>query len=75
MYLESIKPIIYGEDEEKKTTARNVLYTCIENGLKILSPFMPYLTEELFQRLPPRPTNERSAASITVASFPEKVGI
>lgn len=48
--------------------ADNSRYTCLELGLKILHPFMPFLTEELFQRLPRRPTE--SAASIMVAKYP-----
>lgn len=68
---ESIKPVIYGEDEVQKAVARNVLYICLDNGLRILSPFMPYLSEELFQRLPRRTPN--APPSICVTPFPGKV--
>ncbi|XP_035683587.1 valine--tRNA ligase-like isoform X1 [Branchiostoma floridae] len=68
-YLESIKPIIYGKDEAAKETTRQTLYTCLEVGLRLLSPFMPFITEELWQRLPRR-SNE-AAPSICVASYPE----
>lgn len=66
-YLECIKPIFFGNDEAQKATARAVLYTCLDLVLRLLSPFMPFITEELFQRLP-RANSE--IASICVAPFP-----
>ena len=68
---ESIKPVIYGKDEEQKAVARNVLYICLDNGLRILAPFMPYLSEELFQRLPRRTAD--APPSTCVTPFPSKV--
>ena len=46
-------------------------YTCLENGLILLSPFMPFVTEELYQRLPRR--NDTAPPSICVTSYPEEV--
>jgi valyl-tRNA synthetase len=46
-------------------------YECLDNALRLLSPFMPYLTEEIWQRLPRRPTD--STPSICVAAYPEEV--
>ena len=46
-------------------------YTCLDIGLRILSPFMPFLTEELFQRLPQRSSD--APPSICVTPFPEAV--
>ena len=46
-------------------------YTCLDIGLRILSPFMPFLTEELFQRLPRRSAD--APPSICVTPFPEAV--
>ena len=43
----------------------------LDNGLKVLSPFMPFLTEELWQRLPRRPGD--STPSICVSAYPDKV--
>ena len=68
-YLECLKPIFASNDEIKKATARRVLYTCLDLGLRLLSPFMPFITEELFQRLPRFNTE---VASICVAPFPGK---
>jgi len=43
------------------------MYACIDAGLRLLSPFMPFITEELYQRLP----NQSHAPSIIVASYPQ----
>ena len=53
--------------EAQQAAARRTLYTTLEFGLKLLSPFMPFVTEELFQRLPKKDT---SCPSICVASYP-----
>jgi valyl-tRNA synthetase len=45
------------------------LYTALENALTMIHPFMPFLTEELWQRLPRRPSDE--TRSIVVASYPQ----
>ncbi|KAL7986350.1 hypothetical protein Chor_011516 [Crotalus horridus] len=54
VYLECLKPVFAGSDQAAIQTAQNVLYTCLDAGLRLLSPFMPFVTEELFQRLPRR---------------------
>ncbi|KAL3869903.1 hypothetical protein ACJMK2_042527 [Sinanodonta woodiana] len=68
-YLEYLKPILYGSDEDAKTVCRNVLYTCLDTGLRLIHPFMPFVSEELFQRLPRRTNNE--PPSICVMPYPE----
>ncbi|XP_065918403.1 valine--tRNA ligase-like [Dysidea avara] len=69
VYLEYLKPVFSGSDEESKVVSRNVLYTCLDISLRILGPFMPFLTEELFQRLPRRSSD--APPSICVTPFPE----
>uniref|UniRef100_A0A672KK87 valine--tRNA ligase n=1 Tax=Sinocyclocheilus grahami TaxID=75366 RepID=A0A672KK87_SINGR len=57
VYLESVKPVLSRTDSEGQKQAdicRQTLYTCLEVGLRLLSPLMPFVTEELFQRLPRR---------------------
>mmetsp|Transcript_10627 Transcript_10627/g.41279 ORF Transcript_10627/g.41279 Transcript_10627/m.41279 type:complete len:1065 (-) Transcript_10627:7-3201(-) len=54
VYLELTKPVFRGEDEAAKHAARLVLYTCLDRGLRLLHPMMPFVTEELWQRLPGR---------------------
>lgn len=66
VYLECVKPVFYGTDEPAKLGARRTLFTCLLNGLKLLSPFMPFVSEELFQRLP----RADRTPSICVAVYP-----
>ncbi|KAK3087210.1 hypothetical protein FSP39_003149 [Pinctada imbricata] len=68
-YLEYMKPIIYEGGEEEKAVTRNVLYTCLDAGLRLLHPFMPFVTEELFQRLPRRRSCDPE--SICITAYPK----
>ncbi|ETV68747.1 hypothetical protein H257_15332 [Aphanomyces astaci] len=67
VYLELVKPVMAGTDAEAKKTAQQTLYLCLEFGLRLLHPIMPFVTEELWQRLP----GHRSEASIVIAAYPE----
>lgn len=58
-------------DADARLSAQNTLYTVLDNGLRLLHPFMPFVTEELWQRLPRRPTDQTQ--SIMLAKFPEAV--
>jgi len=69
IYIENSKSIISGGTPTQARSATDTLYTALETGLRLLSPFMPFLTEELWQRLPRRPGE--SFKSITVAHYPE----
>jgi len=68
IYLESLKPVFNGNDENSVKAAKNALYICLSNGLRLLSPFMPFITEELFQRL--LQSNGMDIESICVAAYP-----
>ncbi|XP_068633756.1 valine--tRNA ligase isoform X2 [Battus philenor] len=67
VYLEYLKPVFATGTDLEKEAARRTLYTVLEYGLKLLSPFMPFVTEELYQRLPRADT---TCPSICVASYP-----
>ncbi|KAF9378538.1 AP-1 adaptor complex sigma subunit Aps1 [Podila verticillata] len=54
VYIEIIKPVTDGNDQVARRSAQDTLYTCLEAALRMLHPFMPFLTEELYQRLPRR---------------------
>ncbi|GAA5835277.1 hypothetical protein JCM11251_006667 [Rhodosporidiobolus azoricus] len=72
VYIEAIKLVTDSSyDAEKRKSAQNTLYTVLDNGLRLLHPFMPFVTEELWQRLPRRPTDKTQ--SIMLAKFPEAV--
>ncbi len=51
-YIEICKSRLNGEDEAAKNTARNVLVYVFTNTLALLHPFMPFITEEIWQSLP-----------------------
>lgn len=51
-YLEAIKPALYGEDEDSKQTTLNVLYRVLKDTIVILHPLMPFVTEEIWHKLP-----------------------
>ena len=68
VYIEAIKPVMRGTDEDAKIATRNTLFRCLDFGLRLLHPSMPYLTEELFQRLPHR--GDQRIDSICIAAFP-----
>eukprot|EP00004_Rigifila_ramosa_P025337 TRINITY_DN7561_c0_g1_i1.p1 TRINITY_DN7561_c0_g1~~TRINITY_DN7561_c0_g1_i1.p1 ORF type:complete len:423 (-),score=116.71 TRINITY_DN7561_c0_g1_i1:22-1290(-) len=75
VYLEGIKPVMYASDDdaaavEQKKITRNVLFTCLDNGLRLIHPFMPFISEELWQRLPRR-TTFVSVPSIMLTAYPE----
>ena len=58
---------------ETRKSAQQTLYTCLDHGLRLLHPFMPFVTEELWQRLPRRPNDP--TPSIMLASFPVHVSL
>eukprot|EP01094_Clydonella_sp_ATCC50884_P015806 TRINITY_DN2645_c0_g1_i2.p1 TRINITY_DN2645_c0_g1~~TRINITY_DN2645_c0_g1_i2.p1 ORF type:complete len:317 (-),score=136.90 TRINITY_DN2645_c0_g1_i2:331-1281(-) len=70
--IEVSKPFL-GDDvaPERRRSFRNTLYTCLDVALRLLHPYMPFVTEELWQRIPRRP--DESAPSIMVAPYPKPV--
>ena len=74
VYLELIKPIVQSKDEESKDArwaAQATLWVALETQLRGLHPMMPYITEELWQRLPGRGTlGESEKPSIMLADYP-----
>ncbi|MEW5740944.1 MAG: valine--tRNA ligase, partial [Myxococcota bacterium] len=65
-YIELSKTSLYGEDEHAKASTRAVLVFCLDHILRLLHPFMPFITEEIWQKLP----ISRSVASISLANYP-----
>ena len=56
------------EDGERLMVIRNIIYLCLCEGLKLTHPSLPFLTEELYQRLP----GHKDYPSISIAQYPEK---
>ncbi|MDX1622322.1 MAG: class I tRNA ligase family protein, partial [Nitriliruptorales bacterium] len=59
-YLEAAKVRLYGDDDDAKRTARQVLAHVLERLLRLLHPIMPFLTEELWRALTGEPGGARS---------------
>jgi len=70
-YIELVKSDLYGDDPTVKTRAQAVLYTVLEQLLRLLHPLMPFITEEIWQALP----GSRPAASIMLADYPDGAGL
>ena len=64
-YIEIVKPVLYSDNHEEKTNTVKVLLYVLENILKLLHPFMPYITEEIWQALPNR------EEALIVSKWPE----
>src|SRR3989344_3502968 len=50
--IESAKPRLASGDPKERAAAETLLLTILETNLKLLHPFMPYVTEEIWQKLP-----------------------
>ncbi len=51
-YLEFTKPVIYGPDSKEKHACQMVLATTLNRAMRLLHPFAPFISEEIFQKLP-----------------------
>ena len=66
-YIELSKVDLYGENVEKKQTTQNVLYYVFDKLLKLFHPFIPMVTEYIYQEMP------NHEETIMLAKFPTKV--
>ncbi len=64
-YIEFTKPVLYSEDTEKRTDTISVLIYVLDKILKLLHPFVPFVTEKIFKSIP---GNENK--SIMIEEFP-----
>src|SRR2546425_4284207 len=65
-YIEWQKPLLTSSEREAATAAWRNIFSVFEAALRLLHPFMPFLTEELWHRLPQAST----AKSIALAKYP-----
>lgn len=65
-YIEICKARLNSDNQAEKDTAKGVLVYVLSNTLKLLHPFMPFITEEIWQALP------HEGDSIMVSAWPEK---
>ena len=66
-YIELSKGALQGADPTARLAAQRTLVLALDGALRLLHPFMPFITEEIWQRLPRRPGDPRALA---VAAFP-----
>jgi len=66
-YIEWVKPELQSADRERATAAWKNLFAAFDAALRLLHPFMPFLTEELWHQLP----QKVGAQSIALDQFPE----
>jgi valyl-tRNA synthetase len=64
-YIEFAKLSLYGTDAQAKKSTQSVLAYVLDRTLRMLHPFMPYLTEEIWQHMPHEP-----GETITLAAWP-----
>jgi len=65
-YLELIKPVLYGQDKpEERYAAQHTLITVFKTTVKLLHPIMPFVTEEIWQKL------AKDGTSVMVSPFPK----
>ncbi|KAM9340530.1 valine--tRNA ligase, mitochondrial [Symphorus nematophorus] len=82
VYMECVKPVLVQQDEgavvqtdtehsgRSGQMASSVLYHCVSMSLALLSPFMPFITEELWQRLQPFRPDAAAHASLCLQPYP-----
>ena len=68
-YIELTKARLQGDDEDAKVQAQQVLVYVLTETLKLLHPFMPFITEEIWQALPHAPNTE--SGFLMLQSWPE----
>ncbi|MBU7028066.1 MAG: valine--tRNA ligase, partial [Theionarchaea archaeon] len=65
-YLEMVKLELYSEDQKRREVAQNAMQILLSGVLRLLHPFVPFITEEIWQRLP------HTEGSIMVSQFPQR---
>ena len=63
-YIELTKPALWSDDDERKDNAVSVLHYVLVTALKLLHPFVPFITDEIYRNLP------GTEGSVMVQEFP-----
>ncbi len=69
-YIEMVKPRLYGEDMTSKKAAIWTLRTVLTNSLKLLHPYMPFVTEEIYRTLKDTEGDCNEDTSIMISEWP-----
>ncbi|MBI1883319.1 MAG: valine--tRNA ligase [Chlamydiae bacterium] len=70
-YIEAVKPILHAEVSDQKIRTQKVLLTVLEMSLRLLHPIMPFVTEEIWQRLKEMGFLPKASSSIMIESWPK----
>ncbi|MFW6180770.1 MAG: valine--tRNA ligase [Spirochaetota bacterium] len=73
-YIEISKVKLYSGDPQEKSRAAGMLVFLLEGCMRLLHPFMPFITEEIWQRLPRRHLPHGDAASVMACPYPRDPG-
>ncbi len=63
-YIELTKPVLYGEDEVNRSNTLSVLIYVLKNILKLMHPFVPFITEKIYSSIP------NVKGSIMISDYP-----
>lgn len=71
-YLELSKPVLNSEQssQSEKRGTRHTLINVLEHMMRLLHPFMPYITDEIWLKIKPLSSNKSDAQSVMVEAFP-----
>ncbi|NPU98686.1 MAG: valine--tRNA ligase [Candidatus Omnitrophica bacterium] len=70
-YLELIKPRLYGDNPEAQAAVKAMAFRVLESALRMLHPFVPFITEEIWQILKPLGVVDEEAISISQTRYPQ----
>ena len=70
-YIEMVKPRLYSGSDETKQAALWTLQTVLMSALKLLHPYMPFITEEIYQTIQPLAAEEYPEESVMISAWPE----
>ena len=70
-YIELAKDALHSEDPQAKACTQATLFVVLEQLLRLLHPFIPFVTEEIWQVLP----GERPQPSIMISAYPDGSGL
>lgn len=69
IFIENSKSILSDGSPEEQSSTQQTLYHALDAALRLMHPIMPYVTEELWQRLPK--SKDNTCQTIMLASYPE----
>jgi valyl-tRNA synthetase len=70
-YIEASKLSLYSEDPKEKNRSISMLLSVLEESLRLLHPLLPFLSEEIYQKLPARCRADKEAVSLAGSPYPE----